>query len=159
MGGHLVKYAPSRRFRPYVKKVMACGHWEDAEDCTGNDKAILRHVVTGLTVAYHLHDGGNDQNAPRNFAADAGAICGCSFIEHRNRRRSRNRVVMYDDERQRAAAKRRGDEAERAAHINDLREACQYASAACQRDPSNLQLRRHYDRLRVQLAQALKESA
>lgn len=91
-----MKYRPSSRFREYVKKVMACGHWADGEQAIGGDKAVLIHSSTGKTIAYQLHDGGNDWNSARNFATEAGAICGCSFVENRNRRRSRKAPETTD---------------------------------------------------------------
>ncbi len=77
---------PSPRFAEYVRKMSACGHWTFTGR-TGTDKAVLEH--DGVTVAYQLHDGGNDWNGPRNFAAEAQRACGCKFIESRGRKKSR----------------------------------------------------------------------
>ena len=104
---------PSPRFAEYVRKMSACGHWTFTGK-TGTDKAILEH--DGVTVAYQLHDGGNDWNGPRNFAAEAQRICGCRLIEHRGRKRSRKNFRDVDDQveaqrkRYRAEAERRHTE-------------------------------------------------
>lgn len=87
-----VMYPPSKRFAEYVKAVMACGHWSDAETVIGNHAGQLVHTATGQTVGYLLHDGGNDVNGPRNFARKAGAICGCTFIQPRGRKSSRKSI-------------------------------------------------------------------
>src|SRR5690606_40444553 len=84
-----LRYAPSKRYAKYVKAAMACGHWRDGAKVTGNDKALLVHIRTGKTVAYGLHDGGSDWNGARNFAKEAGDICGCLFVQPRGRKRSR----------------------------------------------------------------------
>lgn len=84
-----LRYRPSPRFRPYVEKVMSCGHWLDTGRVVSGDCAVLIHETTGHTIAYGLHDGGNDYNGARNFAAEAQAVCGCTFLQPRNRRRSR----------------------------------------------------------------------
>lgn len=81
---------PATRYAEYVRKVKACGHWE-YDKSTGRDKAVLRHK-SGATVAYNLHDGGNDWNGARNFAAEAGRACGCKFIESRGRKKSRKKI-------------------------------------------------------------------
>lgn len=91
-----VRYAPSKRYAPYVKALMECGHWSDAETTTGGHVAQLVHNATGQTVAYALHDGGNEWNAGRNFAKQAGDICGCTFIQPRGRKRSRKAVERTD---------------------------------------------------------------
>lgn len=85
-----VDHKPSSRFAEYIRKI-ACDQWECA-GASGNDKAILRHRETGQTVAYNLHDGGNDWNGPRNFALDVQRLCGCQLIEPRGRKKSRKSV-------------------------------------------------------------------
>lgn len=79
----------SPRYAEYVRKLKACGHWYFAGLSRGEHDAILRHRRTGRTVSYPSHDGGNEYNGARNFAAQAGQICGCTFVEHRGRKRSR----------------------------------------------------------------------
>lgn len=79
---------PSGRFWEYVRKVKSCGHWE-CDGRKGSDVAVIRHVASGATLAYQLHDGGNDLNSARNFAASAQQVCGCKFVEQRSRKRSR----------------------------------------------------------------------
>jgi len=91
-----MKYAPSKRFGEYVRKLMACGHWDDAERSDGDHVAWIRHKATGLELSYQLHDGGNDTNSPRNMARAAQDICGCKFIEARGRKRSRKRIEQYE---------------------------------------------------------------
>lgn len=81
---------PSKRYAEYVRKIT-CSDWEYV-GTKGGDKAVLRHVPTGETVAYCLHDGGNDYNGPRNFAAQVQRICGCRMIEARGRKKSRKAV-------------------------------------------------------------------
>lgn len=82
-----VDYKPSSRYAEYVRKIQ-CDEWECAGK-SGNDKAVLRHMPSGVTVAYNLHDGGNDWNGPRNFAAEVQRACGCRLIEPRGRKASR----------------------------------------------------------------------
>lgn len=96
-------YKPSKRFAEYVAKIMSCGHWEDAGDLRGSHIALLRHIKSGTTVTYQLHDGGNDHNSPRNMASDAQAVCGCVFIEPRGRKRSRKAVQSSGFDPSRAA--------------------------------------------------------
>lgn len=79
---------PSSRYREYVDKVRACGHWEFSH-IDGKSHAVITHTATNQTAAYALHDGGSERNAPRNFATQAGRVCGCSFVEARGRKRSR----------------------------------------------------------------------
>lgn len=79
---------PSARYRQYVDKVRACGHWVFVR-MDGKAHAVIEHVATGQTWTYSTHDGGSEHNAARNFAKSVGDICGCVFIENRNRRRSR----------------------------------------------------------------------
>lgn len=112
-----MKYAPSKRFGEYVRKLMACGHWEDAERADGDHVAWVRHKATGKELNYQLHDGGNDTNSPRNMARAAQDICGCKFIEVRGRKRSRKAVRMYDAPKRSAKA-----EAKRLAEFNARRE-------------------------------------
>ena len=96
-----IRFQPSARFRPYVAKLLACGHWAiPNQRIINGDCAILIHKKTGATVAYGLHDGGNDINGPRNFAALAGQICGCAFIEPRGRKRSRKAILNVIAERE-----------------------------------------------------------
>lgn len=104
---------PSRRFSEYVRKI-ACDEWESGFDPIGNDKGILRHRATGQTVAYNLHDGGNDWNGPRNFAAAVQRICGCPLIEARGRKHSRKNFLAEDP---REAAKREKYAAEHAERL------------------------------------------
>lgn len=85
-----LEYKPSPRFAEYVRKIT-CDHWETA-GVSNNDRAVLRHKATGQTVSYALHDGGNDRNGGRNFAADVQRICGCRLLEVRGRKRSRKAV-------------------------------------------------------------------
>jgi|GEM_PF-5058289 len=152
-----MKYKPSARYAAYVRKILACGHWADGEQLVGNHNAILIHQSSGQTISYSLHDGGNDINSARRMARDAEQLCACSFLEARGRKKSRKAVVMYDDARARADAKKRGDRADAAADLIELREACGYASSALRRDPSSATLRAHFQRLRTQLALSLKE--
>lgn len=81
---------PSPRYRPFVSAMLACGHWEQTDRTyDGGARAILRHKASGRTISYATHDTGNDSNGARNMAHDAGRICGCTFIQHRSRKRSR----------------------------------------------------------------------
>lgn len=82
---------PGPRHAEYVRKIAKCGHWEFVKT-TGGDKAVLAHRASGQTIAYGLHDGGNDYNSARNFATEAQRICGCRFIESRGRKRSRKKI-------------------------------------------------------------------
>lgn len=82
---------PSSRYAEYVRKLAACGHWEFT-GITGGDKAVLSHGRE--SVAYGMHDGGNDRNGPRNFAAAAQRACGCTFIQPRGRKRSRKAIEV-----------------------------------------------------------------
>lgn len=82
-------FKPSKRYAQYVPSVLACGHWEETGELSKHSHAIIRHTATGATTAYATHDGGNEYNGARNFAQDCGRVCGCEFVEHRNRRRSR----------------------------------------------------------------------
>lgn len=84
-----VIHKPSKRYSEYVPAILSCGHWEETGTLSKHSHAVIRHTATGATSAYATHDGGNDYNAARNFAADCGRVCGCDFVEHRNRRRSR----------------------------------------------------------------------
>lgn len=77
---------PSRRFSEYVRKI-SCDEWTSLGKGR-DDVGVLQHE-SGVTVAYGLHDGGNDINGPRNFAAEVQRICGCHLIEARGRKRSR----------------------------------------------------------------------
>ena len=81
---------PSSRYAEYVRKLAACGHWKFT-GIVGGDKAVLSH--RGATVTYGMHDGGNDYNGPRNFAAAAQRACGCTFVQPRGRKRSRKAVT------------------------------------------------------------------
>lgn len=95
---------PSKRFSCYVRKIT-CGEWEAlGPSGAGGHSAILRHT-SGATVSYALHDGGNDLNAPRNFAAEVQRICGCKLIEPRGRKRGRQKPQREDP--QVAASRRR----------------------------------------------------
>jgi hypothetical protein len=82
-------HKPSRRYAEYVRRIV-CDEWTPAGS-TGGDKALLVHV-SGVTVAYCLHDGGNDWNGPRNFALEVQKTCGCQLIEARGRKKSRKAV-------------------------------------------------------------------
>lgn len=84
---------PSSRYAEYVRKLAACGHWKFA-GIVGGDKAVLDH--DGTTVSYGMHDGGNEHNGPRNFAAEAQKVCGCTFIQPRGRKRSRKKFSDRD---------------------------------------------------------------
>lgn len=88
-------YKPSPRYSEYARKIK-CDEWECAGK-TGDDKAVLRHTRTGVTVAYGLHDGGNDWNGPRNFAAAVQAACGCRLIEPRGRKKSRKSLRVLEN--------------------------------------------------------------
>ena len=104
---------PSARFAEYVRKI-ACDEWEFV-GTSGGDKGILRHK-SGATVAYGLHDGGNDWNGPRNFATEVQRICGCRLIEHRGRKRSRKSAPGADPQ---VEASRRRHAAEFAAKAEE----------------------------------------
>lgn len=81
---------PSARYRPFVQKLLACGHWRMTNRTTdGGAKGVLEHVDSAATVCFATSDNGHEWNNARNMAHDAERICGCSFVEHRNRRRSR----------------------------------------------------------------------
>lgn len=82
-------FPPSKRFYEYVTAVLACGHWEETGRLVKHSHAEIRNIQTGETTVYSTHDGGNDYNGPRNFATWCGRACGCEFVQHRNRRRSR----------------------------------------------------------------------
>lgn len=82
---------PSPRFKEYVQKILACGHWRSGGP-NGSHGGLLIHSGTGETIVYQTHDGGNDLNSARNFAADAGKRCGCQFVEHRRRRPGKGRA-------------------------------------------------------------------
>lgn len=98
---------PSSRYAEYVRKLAACGHWTFT-GITGGDKAVLRHGRE--SVAYGMHDGGNERNGPRNFAAAAQRACGCTFIQPRGRKRSRK--TFRDRDPQVEAQRRRYRDAE-----------------------------------------------
>lgn len=102
---------PSKRYAEYVRKIK-CDEWAEA-GVSGNDKGILRHIATGVTVAYGLHDGGNDWNGPRNFASEVQRICGCQLIEARGRKASRKKVSSIDPQVEAARAKHAELHAER----------------------------------------------
>lgn len=88
-----LRYKPSKRWRPIVQAALKCGHWEAVGQTTdGGSSGLLRHIATGRTVTYALHDGGNDYNGCRNGAKLMQSICGCQFIEPRGRKRSRKPV-------------------------------------------------------------------
>jgi hypothetical protein len=103
MGDPLVKVdpKPSRQYAEYVRKIK-CDQWESA-GMRGSDKGLLVHKATGETVAYNLHDGGNDWNGPRNFALEIQRLCGCRLIEPRGRKKSRK--SLKQDDQQLAAAR------------------------------------------------------
>ncbi len=87
-----MRYRPSARFRPYVVAALRCGHWEAVDKLIDHGAhSLLRHKGSGKTITYGLHDGGNEWNGARNMAKALGDICGCSFIENRNRKRSRKK--------------------------------------------------------------------
>lgn len=71
--------------------MLACGHWKQTGAAT-NHTAEIQHTTTGQSLWYQTHDGGNEWNAARNFAAEAQALCGCKFIEPRGRKRSRKAI-------------------------------------------------------------------
>jgi hypothetical protein len=80
---------PSKRYRPFVQALLSCGHWR-IPDVKGNGhQAPIEHIGTGRRLWYETHDGGNDINSARNFASAAGKICGCTFVQPRQRKRSR----------------------------------------------------------------------
>lgn len=79
--------APSKRYGEYLRKVT-CDEWE-VVGLRGDDKVVLRHRGTAMTIAYGTHDGGNDWNGPRNMALAMQRACGCRLIEPRGRKRSR----------------------------------------------------------------------
>lgn len=142
-----MRYRPSPRFAEYVRKVMACGHWEDAELVEGNHIAFMQHIDSGARIAYQIH-GGNEPNAARNMARDAERICGCRFLEHRGRKKSR-KAIDNPLERRRAE----GDAQRR---INDLiteerevREAITRARTACLNSRS-ISANRFLDSLRAE---------
>lgn len=82
---------PSKRYAEYIRRIK-CDHWVADDKPVGNDKAVLRCVLNDATAAYGLHDGGNDWNGPRNFAADIQKGCGCQIIESRGRKKSRKAI-------------------------------------------------------------------
>lgn len=84
-------FKPSKRYAEYVR-LIKCDRWVADDKAVGNDKAILRCVLNGATVAYGLHDGGNEWNGPRNFAAEVQKACGCQIVEHRGRKKSRKAI-------------------------------------------------------------------
>ena len=139
---------PSPRFAEYVRKVKACGHWQHTE--TRADRAILRYVTSGQTIAYSLHDGGNEKNGARNFAAEAQATCGCKFVEARNRKPSRKRwkgtkYSPHLDELDRALM------GERAAAEEDYRNATARLAAIRDEDPYLRRNRREAERIAADL--------
>lgn len=79
-------FPPSKRYAEVLSKIT-CDHWV----CEGrNDhQAFIRCILNGVRLSYGTHDGGNEWNSARNFAADMEKACGCRLIDHRNRRRSR----------------------------------------------------------------------
>lgn len=81
----------SPRYAEYVGKIAHCGHWELTGKQT-SDIVQIRRIGTSQTLAYGTHDGGNNWNGPRNFAAQAQRACGCRFVSPRNRKRSRKKV-------------------------------------------------------------------
>ena len=83
---------PSPRYAEYVKAVLSCGHWEPTGRMISKSHPEIIHVKSGQTLTYQIHDGGSDQNSPRNFAASAQRICGCKFVQSRGRKRSRKKV-------------------------------------------------------------------
>lgn len=118
---------PSKRYAEYVRKIT-CDEWDEA-GTTGNDKGVLRHKATGATVAYCLHDGGNDWNGPRNFAAEVQRICGCRLIEARGRKTSRKAVSNIDPAVEAAKAKHVELHAERLEREFQQREAARAEEA------------------------------
>lgn len=84
-------FRPSKRYSEYVR-LIKCDHWVADDKPVGNDKAVLRCTLNGKTVAYGLHDGGNDWNGPRNFAAEVEKCCGCRIIQPRGRKRSKKAI-------------------------------------------------------------------
>lgn len=105
---------PSRRYGEYLRK-LACDEWESLGP-RGSDKGVLAHKPTGATVAYNLHDGGNDWNGPRNFALEIQRVCGCVLIEPRGRKRSRKSVTAADAQVEAARAKHLAEHGERLEH-------------------------------------------
>ncbi len=79
---------PSTRFASVVRAMRRCGHWE-ITGRTNAHAAEIRHAESGESLWFAIHDGGNDVNAVRNFASDAGRICGCTFVEPRGRKAGR----------------------------------------------------------------------
>lgn len=84
---------PSARFSEYVTKMRRCGHWEETGAVTSHTGEI-RHIDSGQSLWFHTHDGGNEMNAARNFAAEASQLCGCRFIEPRGRKKSRKAAEL-----------------------------------------------------------------
>lgn len=80
-------YPPSKRYAEVLRKVT-CDHWVP-EERRNSHQAWLVCVLNGVRLSYGTHDGGNEWNSARNFAADMEKACGCKLIDHRNRRRSR----------------------------------------------------------------------
>lgn len=124
---------PSRRYAEYVRKI-ACHEWT-VVGLVGGDKVVLRHT-SGATAAYGTHDGGNEWNGPRNFAADVQKACGCKLIEPRGRKRSRKRATSLDAEltaarrRHALSFQKRADERDELARAERERERQAAASAA-----------------------------
>lgn len=87
------QYKPSRRYAEYVYAVLSCGHWEETGRVVKHSHAEIRHIETGETTTYGMHDGGNDRNGPRNFASLCGRICGCRFVQPRGRKASRRKAA------------------------------------------------------------------
>lgn len=82
---------PSKRFSEYVTKMRRCGHWEET-GAFSDHGAEIRHINSGESLWFHMHDGGNEINSSRNFATAASRLCGCKFIEPRGRKKSRKAV-------------------------------------------------------------------
>lgn len=123
---------PSTRYSQYVRLII-CDEWESLGR-RGNDKGVLRHKVTGKTVAYNLHDGGNDWNGPRNFAAEVQRECGCRLIEARGRKRSRKAVPTSDEEVEVARRKHLEEHGERLDQEARRREMARRTAASLRRE-------------------------
>lgn len=140
-----VDYAPSKRYAEYVRKIT-CGEWRP-DGLRGNDKAVLRHT-SGATVAYGLHDGGNEWNGPRNFAAEVQRICGCQLIEPRGRKRSRKSAATAVDPEVEASRRRHAERYEaRLAEREAARQAEMDRRVAAERAAADDRRRREIEEL------------
>jgi len=141
-----VSYKPSRRFAEYVRKIV-CDEWEDL-GVRGNDLGVLRHKPSGITVAYALHDGGNEWNGPRNFAADVQKVCGCRLIEPRGRKTSRKSTAVIADPQVEASRRRHATEWEAASQARETERAAEASRrAAAERAESDERRRRDIESL------------